>query len=156
MKKKKVFYLSFFGGIGLLGLIALTLVIYTQRNKEAVVLSADEVGITRILSEEIVSVEFDDLNPNFIGDCKDVSMINPLLDIAAKAVYQPAKKPRKTIFWYEMIYIETVNHRYSIGYINGVFRFGIDGNHKYYECSEENIFLNQFDEIRDQWAMAKK
>lgn len=152
MKKKKVFYLSFFGGIGLLGLIALTLVIYTQRNKEAVVLSADEVGITRILSEEIVSVEFDNVNPNYIGDCKDISAIRPLLDITANAVYHPAKKPRK-LFGFALIYIETADHRYSMGYVNGVFEFSVDGDCKYYDCSDGLVFLNQFDEILDQWAL---
>lgn len=154
MEKKKVIYLSLFGGIGLLGLIALTVAIFTQRNKEAVVMSADEVGITRIFNEKIVSVKFDNLNPNYIGDCEDVSMISPLLDIAANADYRPAKKPRKSIWgWHQTIYIETDNHSYGMGYTSGVFSFGVDGSYKYYECSEKDVFLSKFDEILDQWAL---
>lgn len=152
MGKKKVIYLSLFGGIGLLGLIALTVMIYTQRNKEIAALSADEVGITRILNEKIVSVKFDNFNPNYIGDCEDISKISPLLDIAAKAVYHPAKKPRR-LFGFALIYIETADHSYGMGYVNGVFEFSVDGDSKYYECSDGIAFLNQFDEILDQWAL---
>lgn len=154
MGKKKVIYLSIFGGIGLLGLIALTVAILTQRNKEIVALSADEVGITRILNEKIVSVDFHHIDPNFIGKCEDVSIISPLLDIAAKADYRPAKKPRKSIWgWHQTIYIETDDHSYGMGYTSGVFSFGVDGSYKYYECSEKDAFLSKFDEILDQWAL---
>lgn len=154
MGKKKFFYLSLFGGIVFFCLIALTVVIFIHRNKEEEVLSADDVGITRIFNEKIVSVEFNHIDPNFIGNCEDVSVISPLLDIAVNAVYQPVRKPRqKKMGWLEMVYIGTDAHNYSLGYINGVFVFGVDGDRKYYECSEEDIFLNQFDEILDQWAL---
>lgn len=157
MEKKKVIYLSLFGGIGLLGLIALTIAIFTQRNKEAVVMSADEVGITRIFNEKIVSVKFDNLNPNYIGDCEDVSMISRLLDIAANAVYQPTKKKIKRLSALEMIYIETADHSYGMGYVNNsVFEFSVDGDSKYYKCDDKDVFLYKFFEIQKQWALTRQ
>ncbi len=154
MGKKNFFYLSLFGGIVFVCLIALTVVVFIQQNKEEEVLSADEVGITKILNEKIVSVEFNHIDPNFIGNCEDVSMINPLLDIAINADYQPVKKPRRNIWsWFMEMHIETAEHEYYMGYDSGAFHFTVDGDSKYYECSEKDIFLNQFDEILDQWAL---
>lgn len=157
MGKKKFFYLSLFGGIVFVCLVALTVVIFIHRNKEEEVLSADDVGITRIFNEKIISVEFNSLNPNYIGDCEDVSLISPLLDTAVNAVYRPVKNPAKRrLSGLETVHIETADHRYSIGYVNNTFEFSVDGDCKYYECSDWEVFIDQLFEIQDQWALTRQ
>ena len=88
--------------LGILSFCVIVLSIMTVIQEKTLqkqrILFADEVGLTDVINQEIVSARFDSLIPTYIYDCTDLSVIPTLLDAISDAVFRVAQKPSKVIF----------------------------------------------------------
>ncbi len=104
-----------------------------------------------IKSEKIVAASFDSLIPNYIYDIEDVSIVDELLNTLDGATFEMSE-PEQISSSMEFIYITTDQHEYRIGVINNsvlsILVDKIDGEQKYYKCSDKDEFLLKMLELQ--------
>lgn len=120
-------------------------------NKEQI-LSADDIGLYKVMKEEILSANYKSNNPNHTRDCDDFSEVIFLLESLENATFVLTKEPEGAMWMIEMVHVQTECGKYTVGVMDGVFVVSVDGDYNYYECSEQTAFLRRLSEIQRKYC----
>lgn len=121
---------------------------YKSRNNT--VLSADDVGITALMSQKIISVRYECHipTPECNYDCENLEEIISLLNTIKDAEFQAAGKPKEPIGMIEMVHGETENGSFDFGVWGDAFAVSFNHECKYYTCSATDDYIYKLLEIQ--------
>ena len=103
-----------------------------------------------IEKEKIVSARFDSHIPNYMYEIDDLATVEGLLASLDGATYVECDRPKEPWGSIEAVYITTNDNEYYIGVIeNSAFRVSVNGEGKFYICSNKDDFLNKLFELQE-------
>lgn len=106
----------------------------------------EDLGISTITQEKIVSASFDSQNPILSYDIQNLSQVEELLRTLQGAVfYKVYASPQEP--YYTSVIIRTVEKTYGIGIVNSLFCISVNGEVAYYHSSAAVDFQEELDEI---------
>lgn len=116
-----------------------------SRSKETV-----DAILSDIEKEGIVSARFDSHIPNYMYEIEDLTIVEGLLASLDGATYVECDRPKEPWGSIEAVYITTNDNEYYIGVIeNSAFRVSVNGEGKFYICSNKDDFLNKLFELQE-------
>lgn len=127
------------------------IVFHRYKSQNNTVLSADDVGITALMNQKIVSAsyEYHIPTPEFNYDCENLEEILSLLNTIKDAEFKPTGEPKSPIYTIARVHGETENGSFCFGVWGGAFAVYFNHECKYYTCSAQNDYMYKLFEIQE-------